>query len=161
MQGLPLAGSRQAYQQCFSSTFHCELSAPVRRVTPLPSPGTHTHTLPLKGQTGSCTFLCLCAHGSFPWECPHCLSPSSKSHVNVKAPLQASLLGRDSQTTQVQSDVLLLCPFVTFSLGVTVMAPSLFKGIILSACCASSSLVLLVHLLPSCPSTLCCCQCPL
>lgn len=38
IQGLPQAGSRRPYQQCFSTALHCELSSPVKLIcAPFPA----------------------------------------------------------------------------------------------------------------------------
>lgn len=46
IQGLPQAGSRRPYQQCFSTALHCELSSPVKLVCALFPTLRHTCTGP-------------------------------------------------------------------------------------------------------------------
>lgn len=140
----------------------------MRLVCSLFPPPKHTHTAPERTMNGSFSFLCICSRVSFHLECACCLSPSSKSYVSFKAPLKASLLGKDSLTTQIYSVLFLLCPFMISSLGPTVMAatgchsmmPQVpVKVIVLSVCYASSSLIFLFGFFPSHPSTLSCRQC--
>lgn len=80
----------------------------------LPSLQTHTYC-PSRTNDSSFTFLCL---WFFHLKYSCCLSLFSKPYVNFKA----SRFGKESLTVHNHSDLFLLCSFMTFSFGATVMA---------------------------------------